>query len=172
MENKRSIFLNKMEVKVIRSRRRMRTVSARIVKNTLLVNAPLILSQERLDKIVSDFKVKFEKIRLKDDLDKKDNLTERARRINERYFGNKLKFNSIEYVTDQNSRFGCCNYRAATIRISHKVGLMPEWVRDYVILHEMAHLIEPNHGRAFRDIISRYKLAERARGYLIAVGID
>ena len=69
-------------------------------------------------------------------------------------------------------RFGCCNYQAATIHISHKVGLMPEWVRDYVILHEMVHLIEPNHSRAFWDIISRYKLAERARGYLIAVGID
>ena len=161
-----------MEVKVVRSRRRLRTVSARIVKNTLLVNAPLMLSQERLDKIVSDFKVKFEKRRLRDDLDKRDNLTERAQRINERYFGNKLKFNSIEYVTDQNSRFGCCNYQAATIHISHKVGLMPEWVRDYVILHEMVHLIEPNHSRAFWDIISRYKLAERARGYLIAVGID
>ena len=70
-----------MEVKVVRSRRRLRTVSARIVKNTLLVNAPLMLSQERLDKIVSDFKVKFEKRRLKDDLDKRDNLTERAQRI-------------------------------------------------------------------------------------------
>ena len=73
-----------MEVKVVRSRRRLRTVSARIVKNTLLVNAPLMLSQERLDKIVSDFKVKFEKRRLKDDLDKRDNLTERAQRINEK----------------------------------------------------------------------------------------
>jgi len=158
------------EVKIIRSRRRKRTVSARIVKNTLLVNAPLMLSQERLEKIISEFKVKFEKKRIKDDLDQRDNLTERAQKINERYFDNKLKFNSIEYVTGQNSRFGCCNYRAATIRISHKVGLMPEWVRDYVILHEMAHLIEPNHGRAFQEIISRYKLAERAKGYLIGIG--
>ena len=77
---------------------------------------------------------------------------------------------SIEYVTTQNSRFACCNYRTAKIRISHKIGLMPKWVRKYVIMHELAHLIEPNHSRAFWDIVSRYRLTERARGYLMAVG--
>jgi hypothetical protein len=48
---------------------------------------------------------------------------------------------------------------------------MPEWVRKYVVIHEMAHLVEPNHSRAFWDIVSRYKLAERARGYLMAAGV-
>ena len=161
-----------MEVKIVRSRRRLRTVSARLIKDTLLVSAPLMLSRERLEKIVTDFKVKFERKKLKAELDKSDNLTERARRINEKYFDNKLKINSIEYVADQNRKFGCCNYRSANIRISHRIGLMPEWVRDYVIIHELAHLIEPNHSSAFWDIVSRYKLTERARGYLIAASLD
>ena len=38
-------------------------------------------------------------------------------------------------------------------------------------MHEMAHLIEPNHGKEFWRIVSRYPLAERARGYLIGAGI-
>lgn len=37
---------------------------------------------------------------------------------------------------------------------------------------EMAHLVEPNHGYAFWNIVSRYELAERAKGYLVAVGLD
>jgi predicted metal-dependent hydrolase len=161
-----------MEVKIIRSRRRRRTISARMIKDILLVSAPLMLSRERLDKIVADFKVKFERKKLKQELDRNQDLIDIAGKLNEKYFENKLKINSIEYVTDQNSKYGCCNFRNSRIRISHKVGPMPGWVRDYVIVHEMAHLIEPNHSRAFWEIVSRYRLAERARGYLMAVGIE
>jgi predicted metal-dependent hydrolase len=131
-----------------------------------------MLSQERLDKIVADFKVKFGKKKLKQELDRKQSLIDIARKLNEKYFENKLRVNSIEYVIDQNSKYGCCNFRAGRIRVSHKVGLMPEWVRDYVLVHEMAHLIEPNHSNAFWEIVSRYKLAERARGYLMAAGLE
>jgi predicted metal-dependent hydrolase len=161
-----------MEVKIIRSRRRRRTISARLVKDQLLVSAPLAFPQERLEKIIADFKVKLEKKRIKRELDRQQSLVDIARKLNEKYFQNKLKINSIEYVTSQNSKFGCCNYRSANIRISHKVGLMPEWVRDYVLVHEMAHLLEPNHSSAFWDLVSRYKLAERARGYLMAAGLE
>jgi len=161
-----------MEIKIIRSRRRKRTVGARMVKDTLLVSAPLLISPEHLERIVSGFKVKFEKRKIKEELDRKQSLFDIAARINEKYFQNKLKINSIEYVTGQESKYGCCNCRDARIRISHRIGLMPDWVRDYVIVHEMAHLIEPNHSGAFWEIVSRYKLAERARGYLMAAGID
>jgi hypothetical protein len=161
-----------MEVKVIRSHRRRRTVSARLVEDTLLVNAPLMLSQPRLDRIISGFKVKFEQKKLKSELEKKQSLYDTARRLNKKYFANQLKISSIEYVTGQSRKFGCCNYDSGNIRISHRIGLMPVWVRDYVIIHEMAHLIEPNHSRAFWAIVSRYKLAERARGFLLAAGSD
>ena len=161
-----------MEVKIIRNKRRLRTVSARLVKDTLLVRAPLMLSQDRLDKIVLDFKEKFERKRIKEELERDDNLVKRARKINAQYFNNKLQLGSIEYVTDQNCKFGCCNYHSTNIRISHKVGLMPGWVRDYVVLHEMAHLIEPNHSQAFWEIVARYKLTERARGYLMGASFN
>lgn len=161
-----------MEVEIIRSHRRRRTVSARLVEDTLLVNAPLMLSRMRLDKIIAGFKVKFAKNKLKDELERKQRLCDIATRLNGKYFANQLKINSIEYVTGQSRKFGCCNYSSGNIRISHRIGLMPAWVRDYVIIHEMAHLIEPNHSREFWVIVSRYKLAERARGFLLAAGTN
>lgn len=161
-----------MEIKVTRSKRRRRTVSARLVKDTLLVSAPLIIPDCQLDNIIAGFKDKFERRRIKDALDKSEWLKEITPRLNEKYFQNKLKINSIEYVIDQNSKFGCCNYSTGRIRISHKIGAMPEWVRIYVLVHEMAHLIEPNHSKAFWDIVNRYKFAERAKGFLMAVGLE
>lgn len=160
-----------MEVKIIRSQRRRRTVSAQLVNDLLLINAPLSFPQEPLDKMISDFKLRFTRKKLKMELDKEKNLLDLSSALNKKYFDNQLKIESVEYATNQNSRFGCCNYRTAKIRISHKIGLLPKWVRKYVLIHEMAHLIEPNHSRAFWDIVCRYKLTERARGYLMAASI-
>jgi predicted metal-dependent hydrolase len=157
-----------MEVKVIRSRRRRRSVSARLVKDLLIVRAPLLLSSQRLEGIISDFKAKFARNKLKSELDKEKNLAEMAAALNKQFFDGKLKIESIEYTTNQNSRYGCCNYRAGRILISHKIGLMPRWVRKYALIHEMAHLIRPDHSRVFWEIVNRYKLTERARGYLMA----
>lgn len=43
---------------------------------------------------------------------------------------------------------------------------MPEFVLDYVLLHELVHLIEPNHNRRFHDLLAGYPQAERAEGFL------
>ena len=81
--------VNKMEVKIIRSQRRRRSVSARLVDDLLLISAPLILSQERLDKIVRGFKLKFAAKKIKNELDKEKNLSDLANALNEKYFDNK-----------------------------------------------------------------------------------
>lgn len=161
-----------MDVKINYSNKRSRTISARLINGSLLVNAPAAMPRERLEKIIDNFKVRFERRKLKEELNKTRPLTEIAAKLNDRYFNGKLKINSIEYSTGQNSGFGCCNHWDASIRISHRLSRMPEWVRNYVIVHEMAHLVEPNHNAAFWNIVSRYELAERAKGYLMAVGLD
>jgi predicted metal-dependent hydrolase len=46
---------------------------------------------------------------------------------------------------------------------------MPAWVVDYVLVHELAHLIEPTHNATFWDLVRRYPKAERAEGYLEGV---
>ncbi len=159
-----------MEVKISYSSKRKRTVSARTEGGVLLVAAPAAINKQYLDRIIESFKDKFERRRAKDDLRKGRSLRDVAARINKKYFGNKLNVSSIEYSSRQNKRYGSCDSRTGKIKISSRLKEMPLWVRDYVIVHEMAHLVEPNHGKAFCDIVNRYKLAERAKGYLMAAG--
>ena len=161
-----------MEVKISRSSKRRKTIGARLVEDTMYINAPAGISEVRLKEVINNFKKRFEGRKLKKELNAKEDLNEIAEKLNERYFGGRLKIQGIEYVTDQHKKFGCCNYKSGTIRISHRLREMPPWVRDYVVFHEMAHIIEPNHSGAFWKIVSRYRLAERARGYLMAKGLE
>ncbi len=43
---------------------------------------------------------------------------------------------------------------------------MPDWVVDYVLLHELTHLLEAGHTKSFWQLVDRYPRAERAKGYL------
>jgi predicted metal-dependent hydrolase len=99
-------------------------------------------------------------------------LQHRAQELNEQYFGGTLVWHSIIWVTNQESRWGSCTPATGIIRISHRLASVPGWVRDYVIMHELAHLLESNHGSAFWKHVNRYARAERARGYLMALGGD
>lgn len=161
-----------METKVIRSHRRRRTVSARFADDIMYIYVPADISDGKLAEVIKNFKGRFEKRKLKKELNLKENLNEVAQRLNKKYFGGKLEIDSIEYAANQHKIFGSCSYRKGTIRISYRLAKIPQWVRDYIIVHEMAHIIQPNHSKSFWDIVSRYKLAERARGYLIAKGFE
>jgi predicted metal-dependent hydrolase len=95
-------------------------------------------------------------------------LEERARLLNRRYFSGRLRWNSIAYA-EQESRWGSCAYTTGMIRIARRAGTLPEWVRDYLLVHELAHLEHADHGPAFWELVNRYPLTERARGYLMAI---
>lgn len=161
-----------MEIQITRSQRRRKTISARIKNGVMKVNAPVDIPEGKLREIVERFRLKFERKSKIGGLGQGEDLTGIAEKLNRRYFNGRIQVNSIKYVTNQNSRFGSCNYRRKTIRISHRLAGMPAWVRDYVIIHEMAHILEPNHSKNFYNLVSVYPLAERSRGFLLARGFE
>jgi predicted metal-dependent hydrolase len=165
-----------VKIEVIRSAKRVKTVQARVVDGVLQVRAPARLSDAELAPIIDDLKGKLTNRARKAQLDDKA-LERRARELNRRYFDGKLEWASIRWVTNQSKRAGSCTpaggtRAAGTIRISHRVAEMPAFVRDYVLVHELAHLIEPNHGPRFWEWVNRYPKTERARGYLMGAGIE
>ena len=76
---------------------------------------------------------------------------------------------SVRWVDNQRSRWGSCTPADRTIRISGRVRAMPPYVVDYVLLHELTHLLVHGHGDEFWAWVDRYPLTERARGFLEGV---
>ncbi len=161
-----------MEVKVIRSPDRKKTIQAKMVGDTLVVYLPLGMHREEERKLIEDMKQKLEKKKLKKHINKDDYLKKRFDEFNNKYFQGRLKVNSIEFVTNQERKNGSCTPANCTIRLSHKLLDMPKWVLDYVIMHEMTHLEHPDHSKAFWGKVGEFKYTERARGFLIAKGME
>ncbi len=160
-----------MEIKISRSDQRVKTVSARVVNDVIEVLAPSDISDEQLAPIVAKLRRRIEKKQQKKQLDDTA-LTRIAARLNREHFQNRLSWETLEWSTEQNKRYGSCTPALRTIRISHRLASMPLFVQEYVVMHELAHLIEANHGPRFWRIVNQYPRTERARGYLMAVGLE
>ena len=96
-------------------------------------------------------------------------LAARAGRLSEQYLGGRAVPDTVRWVTNQNTRWGSCTPAEASIRLSHRLQGMPDYVIDYVLLHELAHLLVPGHGPEFWKLLDAYPRTERARGYLEGV---
>jgi len=165
------IYKRVMKLKIIRSSKRKKTISARIAGETLLVYLPLGMRREDEDRWVLRMKEKIEAKKLKKQLDFDNYLQKRFAEFNKKYFDGKVSAKSIKFVTNQNKVSGSCTPAKGCIRISHRLASMPKWVLDYVIMHEMAHLLHPNHSKVFWSKVNEYKYAERARGFLMCKGM-
>lgn len=138
----------------------------------LIIRAPASIRDEELAPIIDGLKKRLRRRSARSVSQTDETLEKRARELNRQYFGGRLKWQSVRWVTNQNSRFGSCTPADGTIRLSHRLAAMPAWVRDYVLIHELAHLVEANHGPKFWELVNRFPLTERARGYLMAVGLE
>lgn len=153
---------SRLPVEIVRSRRRRRTVDATIIDGVIRVRAPATMSNAELDQHVSELVSRLERRYRSDGID----LTRRARSLARRF--DLPSPTSISWA-EQRDRWGSCTIDARTIRISSRLAAYPPWVLDYVIVHELAHLVIAGHDARFHALVARYPLAERARGFLIAV---
>ena len=154
-------------IRIVASPNRRRTVSARVVDGVLELRVPAGMPQSERQEWAERMRARLER-RLRRARPTDTRLEERARALNRRHFDGRLHWTSIAFA-DQTSRWGSCTYAAGVIRISTRAAGLPDWVLDYLLVHELAHLEVPHHGPDFWALVNRYPLTERARGYLIAL---
>lgn len=149
-------------IEVVRSARRKRTVGAELKGDVLHVVVPTWMSAAEtrhwVDRMSGSFRRKMSTDRI--------DLPERARTVARRYQLPHPK--EIRWADDMTTRWGSCTYATGAVRISSRLARFPDWVIDYVIVHELCHLEVRGHGDDFWRLVQRYPRAERAIGYLIA----
>jgi predicted metal-dependent hydrolase len=159
------------EVEVRRSKRRRRTVSAYREGDRIIVLIPASLTRRQEAEWVETMVARIEKSEARRRPTDED-LHARASTLSDEYLGGLAEPVSVRWVDNQRSRWGSCTPGDRTIRLSARLQGMPSWVVDYVLVHELAHLAVPDHSPAFWRLVDRYPLSERARGFLIAKGME
>ncbi|HXR53925.1 MAG TPA: M48 family metallopeptidase [Acidimicrobiales bacterium] len=81
---------------------------------------------------------------------------------------------SVRWVANQQKRWASCTAETGEIRLSHRLQGVPEWVLDAVLVHELAHLVYPDHSPRFHDLADRFPRQSEAATFLegYALGLD
>lgn len=160
--------MSRPRIEIRRSARRRRTVQARMEGDTFVVLMPAGLTQAQEQKHVDELLGRVQRVESKRRLQRED-LAGRALDLSRRYLEGRARPSSIRWVTNQQHRWGSCSPATGEIRLSTSMEGMPRWVVDGVILHELAHLLEANHGPAFKALVGRYERYAETTAFLQGV---
>lgn len=162
-------------IEVRRSARRRRTVSAYRDGDKIIILMPGRTSKAEEQRLITEMvdRVTRREARMARTGPRAgdDQLLRRARQLSSAYLEGRPQPVSVRWVTNMHHRWGSCTTTDRTIRLSHRLQSMPAWVIDYVLVHELCHLIEVGHDQAFWAWAARYPRTERARGFLEGVAV-
>jgi predicted metal-dependent hydrolase len=147
-----TLFHPHVEVRV--SKRRKKTAGAHWEGDRIVVVVPVHLRGIERDQMVESLSRRLANHRPHLHASD-DQLEQRAHALGRRYLDGVVP-SSIRWSTNQVKRWGSCTIQTREIRISERLRVVPDWVLDAVIVHELAHLFEPNHSPRFRELESRY----------------
>ncbi|MCK4979921.1 MAG: M48 family metallopeptidase [Candidatus Delongbacteria bacterium] len=158
----------KYNVVIQRSKRRKKTLQAVLKGNTVKILAPFTAGDTEINKFLDKFLKKLERKDIILNNDKE--LLSRAQKLKKKFIPDAPDF-TIVFQESLKRTWGKCFTNQRKIVINPVLATYPKWVLDYVIVHEIAHLLIPNHGKEFRELVNRFKLKERAVGFLMAKGM-
>jgi predicted metal-dependent hydrolase len=152
-------------LEIHRSPRRRRSASAAFRDDRIVVRLPAGLPPAEERRLLDVVVRKVTSRHRTRDTGGDEALTNRAGFLADTYLDG-VRASRVTWSTRMGSRYGSCTPTDGTIRISSELAAHPAFVRDYVLVHELAHLQSSGHGPAFHALVARFPEAERARGYL------
>jgi predicted metal-dependent hydrolase len=158
------------EIEVRRSARRRRTLTVTRERGRLVALVPQRMTKAQEAELLPPLVERFLRREARTGARLGDGeLFSRAQSLYERYLGVTgvpMPPAQVSWVDNQQRRWGSCTSPTGQIRLSSRLRAMPGWVLDYVLLHELAHLLQPNHSPAFHALLADYPQLEAAKAYL------
>ena len=155
-------------VQIRRSDRRRRTVAAFRENGQTIVVVPARMSSTEAAKHATELHERLAR-KSKKTQPSDVELAARADKLGRRFVPEAPAPASIRWSSRQKTLWGSCSSADRSIRLSDRLQGMPSYVIDYIILHELCHLVFPNHGGDFKELIKRYPERTRAQAYLAGV---
>jgi predicted metal-dependent hydrolase len=153
-----------VEIRV--SNRRRKTSQAHLEAGKVVVVVPALLTVAEREEMAARLARRVLDQSRRRHVTSDRDLERRAHDLADRYLDG-VRPTSVRYVTNQVRRWGSCTPATGDIRLSARLRTMPDWVLDAVLVHELAHLVEASHSRAFRALCARYPRQAEADAYLL-----
>jgi len=153
------------EIRVVRSSRRKRSISAYREQGAIVIQVPARLSNSKVSEVIPEM---VEKILTREAREKisDSELFHRANELLHRYLPEFSIAPASVTWRSMNERWGSCTTLDRTIRISDRLNGAPNYVIDYLLVHELIHLMIPDHGAEFEALLARFEESDKASAYL------
>ncbi len=152
-------------LEIHRSPRRRRSASARAQGTGVVLRLPagIEVAEEELliERLVAKVTGRTRAERMGGDAA----LAARAEVLADHYLDG-VRPTEVRWSGRMEQRVGSCSSGSGRIRISRHLASMPRYVLDHVLVHELAHLLVPDHSPAFHELVARHPDTERAKGFL------
>jgi predicted metal-dependent hydrolase len=156
-----------LDLRVVR--KRVKNINARLRGTTLLVSAPYRVPASELEETIRQLARRLVRRSRSDAVNKGRPAAEIARRVAAR-FPDPPEVADVRFVTNQTARWGSYSLRTGIVRLNAALRLMPPWVLEAVVAHELAHAFHPDHSPAFWKLArSVCPKTDRARAFLEGV---
>jgi predicted metal-dependent hydrolase len=153
------------EIRVIRSSRRKKSIGAYREQGAIVISVPARLSNSKVSAVIPEL---VEKILTKEAKERltDSQLHERSLYLLAKYLPEFTTAPASVTWRPMSERWGSCTTVDRTIRISDRLNGAPEYVVDYLLVHELIHLEIADHGPGFEGLLARFEASERASAYL------
>ena len=159
--------VSETRVEVRRSARRRRSVSAYRDGDLVVVMVPATMPAAEERRWVAEMLRRLERGALRRRAPGSDaELLARCHELAAAHLSGRAKPRTVRWVPPMRTRWASCTPSEQSIRVSERLRDVPRWVLDYVLVHELAHLLVPGHGADFWELVRGYPRTERAIGFL------